>query len=274
MPMSPRARVCLFLAAALLATRTTASAQRSDAAQDGQPTTRGPDLSRVEGGIVEATNDFRAEQGRRRVEVNRRLKDAAEGFAHYMAKTGRYGHEADGRTPADRVKVAGYDYCVVAENIAYFYSSAGFTTAELSDKFFAGWKNSPHHRENMLDPDVTETAVAVARSADTGYYYAVQLFGRPKSNEIAFQVANESGAEIRYTLEDRDFALPPRATRTHYACRPPELNIKRDGAGDDVYEPGNGTQYVVKAGEGNSLVVERRENVEMPPPPPAPAEKK
>jgi uncharacterized protein YkwD len=41
-----------------------------------------------------------------------------------------------------------------------------------------GWKRSPGHRRNLLAREATQTGVAVARS-DQGYYYAVQLFGRP-----------------------------------------------------------------------------------------------
>lgn len=49
---------------------------------------------------------------------------------------------------------------------------------ELASRYFEGWKKSPGHRRNMLEASVTDTAVAVARSARTGRYYAVQLFGR------------------------------------------------------------------------------------------------
>ena len=43
------------------------------------------------------------------------------------------------------------------------------------------------------DPDVTETGVAVARSEKTGYYYGVQMFGRPKSAAVVFKVENRAG---------------------------------------------------------------------------------
>ena len=44
----------------------------------------------------------------------------------------------------------------------------------------------------MLDADATETGISVARSEHTGYYYAVQMFGRPKSDAIEFQISNRS----------------------------------------------------------------------------------
>jgi uncharacterized protein YkwD len=139
------------------------------------------DLSGAERLIVDATNAFRREEGLGPVKSDAALGHAARDFAEFMARTDRYGHTADGRNPGDRATGNGYGYCLVAENIAYQYNSAGFRTAELARGFVEGWKHSPGHRKNMLDPAATDTAVAVARSASSGRYYAVQMFGRPKS---------------------------------------------------------------------------------------------
>ena len=92
-----------------------------------------------------------------------------------MAATDMYGHEADGRQPWDRVRTQGYDYCEVAENIAYAWRTNGFSPEQLVNEFVQGWEHSPEHRKNMLNPDLTEIGVAVARSPDTGLYYAVQI---------------------------------------------------------------------------------------------------
>ena len=40
----------------------------------------------------------------------------------------------------------------------------------------------------MLDPAVTETGVGVARSERTGDYYGVQMFGRPTTEMMEFQI--------------------------------------------------------------------------------------
>jgi uncharacterized protein YkwD len=98
-----------------------------------------------------------------------------------MAAHERLAHDADGRTPGERARRAGYDYCAIAENIAYQYGSAGFATEDLAQRFASGWQRSRAHRENLLDRDVLETAAAVARSRRSGRYYAVQLFGRPSA---------------------------------------------------------------------------------------------
>jgi len=209
-----------------------------------------PDLARVVKIIIDRTNEFRKEQGRDRVAVNAKLTRAAEYFAGYMAKNDRYGHHADGQRPADRAKKHGYDYCIVLENIAYEYNSAGFTTDELGKGFFEAWKHSPGHRRNMLDADVPDTAVAVARSEKTGYYYAVQMFGRPHSQAIEFTVANHSDARISYQVGERTFPLAPSYTRTHTRCRPAKVTFRLPGEGGardrtKTVEPRKGDHFAV-----------------------------
>src|SRR5262249_1237480 len=151
-----------------------------------------------------------------------------------MAKTGKYGHTADDSRPADRVGKHGYEYCIVLENIAYQFRSTGFTTAMLASAFVDGWTKSAGHRKNMLDPDVTETGVAVAASADTGYWYAVQIFGRPKAQAIEFAVKNRADVEVEYQVGTESFTLPAHYTRTHQYCRPPAVTFLPPGAKPDA----------------------------------------
>jgi uncharacterized protein YkwD len=132
---------------------------------------------RVEKIIVEATNDFRSAEGRGRLRVDARLAAAAQGFADYMARHDRLDHEADGRKPGERARKAGYVWCQIAENIAYEFRSSGFETRELAEALVDDWKGSAGHRRNMLERNVVDIGVAVARSPQTGRWYAVQLFG-------------------------------------------------------------------------------------------------
>jgi hypothetical protein len=155
--------------------------------------------------------------------VNTKLADAARDFAAYMAKTGRYGHTADGSNSADRAVRHEYDYCIVLENIAFAFDARGFTPEELGKALVGGWKNSPGHRKNMFDLDVTGTGVAVARSEKTGYCFAVQVFGRPKAMALEFGVENRAAETVSYRVGEKLFSLPPRHTRTHEQCRPVEV---------------------------------------------------
>jgi uncharacterized protein YkwD len=184
-----------------------------------------PDLSRVEALVIEGTNDFRRQEHRPQVERDDKLEKAARDFAMLLARTGEFGHEAGGSTPSERARRHGYDFCIISENIANQYSSAGFQTPDLARKLVEGWKNSPGHRKNMLAPDVMDTAVAVAHSTAKGLqrYYAVQMFGRPRSASVEFQVSNATPVPVRYRVADRAFVLQPRAIRTHTECTPQAL---------------------------------------------------
>jgi uncharacterized protein YkwD len=208
-----------------------------------------PDLEQAERHVVEQTNRFRREEGAAAVRPNRQLEQAARAFAQFMARSGEYGHQADGREPVQRTRAAGYDECLVAENIAFQYSSAGFDTQELAEGFFEGWRNSPGHRSNMLDADATETAVAMARSAQ-GRYYAVQLFGRPASQRVRFAIANRAPQAVRYELDGKPFDLPPRATRTHEQCGQSVLRAQLPGAGPQVLHPAAGDRLRVEQQNG------------------------
>lgn len=203
------------------------------------------DLEHAERQVIEQTNRFRREEGAAAVRPNRQLEQAARGFAQFMARSGEYGHQADGREPVQRTRAAGYDECLVAENIAFQYSSAGFDTQELADGFFEGWRNSPGHRINMLDADATETAVAIARSAQ-GRYYAVQLFGRPASQRVRFAIANRAPQAVRYELDGKPFDLPPRATRTHEECGRSVLRMQLPGGQPQLLHPAGGERLRVE----------------------------
>ncbi len=207
-----------------------------------------PDVSKSAEDIVQRTNEFRQAQSLSATQVDAKLRKTAQYFADFMARTDQYGHNADGQRPAGRVTDRGYDYCIIAENIAYRYRADGFETHELAQKFFKGWKSSPEHRQNMLDPDVTETGVAISRSDQSGYYYAVQLFGRQKSKAIEFTIANHADANIEYKIGERVFDIPPRYIRTHERCRPSEVTFRWPGSKADpkVVQPQNGDRFTIE----------------------------
>ena len=221
-----------------------------------------PALAKVAERIVELTNEFRRKEGLEPVTTDATLRDTAAEFAAYMARTDRYGHTADGRQPHERAKQQGYEYCIVSENIAYQFKTTGFDTAQLAQRFFEGWKNSPPHRENMLDPDVTETGVAVAQSEQTGVFYGVQMFGRPKSMQFQFSIQNPTEQTARYRIGERTFELPPRYTRTHTRCRPTDVELvsqAETAEGElkvlDTVRPEDGDGFQVTVADGRMQFV-------------------
>jgi uncharacterized protein YkwD len=233
---------------------------RATSAQAAEMRTAGdqsPDLTAVVERLIIQTNAFRHQEGRPSVAPNPQLTAAAQDFAAFMARTGQLSHTADGQTPEVRAKAHGYDPCLIAENIASQHNPAGFTTESLAEGFFQGWQQSPDHRKNLLDSAVTETGVGVARSEQTGAYYAVQLFGRPMSQQIEFQVTNHTDAAITYAVDGQVFPLPPRTTRAHQQCRPPEVTFQWTGTQEPtMVHPNHGDQYTIVWGDAGDFRVE------------------
>lgn len=216
-----------------------------------------PDIPQAESLIVERTNAFRTEQGLAPLRRNPELDASARAYAALMARVGTLSHQADGTTPGQRASRSGYDHCVIAENIARQYSSAGFATGELGRGLVEGWKSSPGHRKNMVDDDVTETGVAIAHRTFKGVpdYFAVQLFGRPASARIEFEIRNRSSGAVRYRVGERAFTLAPQYARTHTECAPRRLDFDVGTAAPFNVE--GGERFVVTSSRGQVSV--RRE---------------
>ena len=105
---------------------------------------------------------------------NPELARAAQIHAEQMAAAGKLAHDLPGaRFPslASRLKVVGYAYRNVGENVAEGYTSGA--------ALMAGWMTSAPHRANILSARYTETGVGMARSR-TGRTYHAQVFARPR----------------------------------------------------------------------------------------------
>lgn len=217
-----------------------------------------PDLPKTEIAIVEMTNAFRKEMRLGEVKPNAALTAAARAFAQYLARTGKFAHQADGRQPAERAEAQGYRYCSVAENLAMNLDSRGFETRALARDAVEGWKNSPGHRANMLQAAVTEIGVAVARAPHANpKFISVQLFGRPESLKVEFRIENQAGAAVRYTLGEEAHKLPVRSIATHTSCDPELLTFEQAGAAGQRLAPRNGESFVLRP-RGEGILVERK----------------
>jgi hypothetical protein len=213
-----------------------------------------PDLPQTEVAIIEMTNALRKESRLGAVKPNAALTAAARAFANYLAKTGKFAHEADGRKPAERVTAQGYHYCLIAENLAMNRDSRGFESRALARKTVEGWKHSPNHRANMLQPAVTDIGVAVARAPDQDpKFISVQIFGRPEVFKVEFRIENQSGISIRYTLGEETHTLPVRSIVTHTSCDPHQLTFDQAGS-PRRFQVRNGDHFLVRA-RGDAIVV-------------------
>ena len=204
--------------------------------------------------LLTQTNHLRTQSGLAALQVEPRLAAAATRFARYMASQDRYGHDADGRAPAQRAQAEGYADCLVAENIAFARDSRGFSGAALAGRLFTGWLQSPPHRHNMLDGELTEVGIAAAYSERSQRHYAVQLFGRPRTQALHFTLANATAQGVRYDLGGTRYELGPGMVRTHVQCRAAPLQVAGVAA-PQVLE--SGARYRLEVAQGTLRV--RRE---------------
>ena len=106
---------------------------------------------------------------------NADLTRVAQLQAEQMAAAGKLAHEVPGSrypTLASRMRLIGYQYRAVGENVAEGYTSGA--------ALMAGWMTSSPHRANILSVRYTETGVGMAR-AKSGRTYTAQVFGRPRT---------------------------------------------------------------------------------------------
>ena len=98
------------------------------------------------------------------------LDEAARAHAEDMARNSFLAHTgSDGSNPGERASRAGYDWQVIAENVA-----AGQTSA---DDIAATWLESAGHCANLRDAKFSETGVAYALNPGDGRdIYWVQLY--------------------------------------------------------------------------------------------------
>ncbi|HEY8831983.1 MAG TPA: CAP domain-containing protein [Gemmatimonadaceae bacterium] len=157
---------CIVLAGCTIPVNTTSSP--SAPSTETAPATLGPTESR----IFRLVNEERRRQGLPDLVYNPQLDRMARIQAENMAHFQKMAHvipDATLPTLTDRARAAGYPYARLAENVALGYPSAQ-TVVE-------GWMASKGHRANILNRDVEETGIAIARSSAGGLYYC-QVFGR------------------------------------------------------------------------------------------------
>ncbi len=213
-----------------------------------------PDLPQTEAAIIEMTNAFRAEQRLSAVRPNATLAKAAKAFAEYLAQTNQFGHTVDGRKPVDRTAVQGYKACIVAENLAMNQDSRGFDPRGLASGAVTGWKNSPPHRAAMLDRQVTEIGIGIAKSADAvPKYLSVQLFGRPETYKYSFRIENRSGAPVSYQFDKTKHALLHNSIVTQTTCTPGTLQFEGVLT---TYSAADGTVYKLSRSASGALHVD------------------
>lgn len=107
-------------------------------------------------------NQYRVEKGLKPLRLNATLTEAAKGHSRDLAKWDRISHYgSDGSNPWDRVKRAGYNPKLAAENVG---------TGQVSfDEVLVGWKESDGHNKNLLLADAREMGLALVQDPKTEF---------------------------------------------------------------------------------------------------------
>jgi Cysteine-rich secretory protein family len=103
---------------------------------------------------------YRKNNGLGAVVVDPELMKAAETQSRAMASRNKLDHDVKAPLPK-RLQAAGYPATLAVENV-----SAGYHTLAEA---FSGWRDSPPHRANMLQNDVTKLGIAASYAPNTKY---------------------------------------------------------------------------------------------------------
>lgn len=110
----------------------------------------------------ELINAYRKEKGLKPLKLNPELSNAAKAHSRDLAKWDRISHYgSDGSNPWDRVKRAGYNARLAAENVGTGQASI--------DEVFRGWKESPGHNKNLLLTDAEHMGIALVQDPKTEF---------------------------------------------------------------------------------------------------------
>ncbi len=150
--------------------------------------------------IIEETNKQRMIYGLSPLEENSLLNSSALLKNEDMCREEYFEHVSpSGEEPGDIVKKTGYQFIVVAENLA-----KGSFSDEKS--VVISWMESPGHRENILNEDYLEIGISAIRCSYKGndlwmvtQHFAVSLLACPQVDEsliIKIDKINNEMAEL------------------------------------------------------------------------------
>lgn len=107
-------------------------------------------------------NAYRKEKGLKPLKLNAELSMAAKNHSKDLAKWDRISHYgSDGSNPWDRVKRAGFNAKVAAENVGTGQTSI--------TEVLKGWQTSPGHNKNLLLAEADQMGIALVQDPKTEF---------------------------------------------------------------------------------------------------------
>ena len=130
--------------------------------------------SEAETYLLKRLNDYRTENGLNPLEFRQDLSESARYKSLAMLQYDYFSHDNPnlGGKPFDYLMwdVLDLSYTSVGENLAFIGNSSPDMKIE-AEELFQGWKNSPSHNEQMLNPYHKYIGIGVIRSDKTGPYF-------------------------------------------------------------------------------------------------------
>lgn len=115
--------------------------------------------------VAASINAARADAGLAPLKVEAHLNSAAQAHADWMGDTGSFTHDGDdASTPTERIDGSGFPLTGswgTAENIAFRTVEGSLGNDEV-DAMHEGLMNSPEHRANILDPNLSYVGVGLS----------------------------------------------------------------------------------------------------------------
>jgi len=140
----------------------------------------GPTGRLVRQAFVEKLNSFRSANGRAEVSVSTPLTKASVSHAEDMAARGYFDHASpSGETVEDRLQAEGRQCSRPGENIAQTWWRESLRGAgpdyidsdeALAEALLVQWKNSPGHREIMLQAGATDVGLGIGLTEEDKVY--------------------------------------------------------------------------------------------------------
>ncbi len=123
--------------------------------------------------ILLLTNQLRADKKVSTLAIADKLNLSAQNKAEDMAAKNYFAHSSGGKSLADWLREAEYNYEVAGENLAVGFSSA--------EDIVAAWQKSPTHYRNLIDTDFTDIGIGLAGGVykDQPTVFITQHFAAP-----------------------------------------------------------------------------------------------
>jgi hypothetical protein len=154
--------------------------------------------------IMQQANQARVEAGAGPLQWDAALATAARQHCLRMAAEGPISHQYPGEPDvSERAAAAGASFSLIEENVAMSHA-----VSVVHDE----WMNSPHHRENLLNPAVNRVGIAIV--ASRGMFYVVADYERI----VPVLTQTDVEAAIAGLLQHRGVDLLRDATLARAAC--------------------------------------------------------